>query len=164
MARCHSGRTTARVLLLGRLREAIARLNPGIPTAAAGRRRSRCKTWGCPQPRGQPGVSHKLLVGGVPVQYQQGGETRGDFVRLVDWADATSNGSGNEFWAVNQFTLKGPHHTRRPDIVVVRQRSAAGAAGAENPVDQEASIWKAYDQIQTYKEQIPTCFSSTRCW
>jgi hypothetical protein len=57
---------------------------------------------------------HRLLVAGVPVQYQKDGETRGDFVRLIDWQDATRN----EWLAVQQFTVKGPRHTRRPDIIL----------------------------------------------
>ena len=146
------------VLLLERLREAIARLNPGIPAAAREDAVQQVQNLGLPAQLAANRAFHKLLVGGVPVQYQQGGETRGDFVRLVDWADATSNGSGNEFWAVNQFTLKGPHHTRRPDIVLFVNGLPLVLLELKNPADQEASIWKAYDQIQTYKEQIPDLF------
>ena len=146
------------VLLLGRLREAIVRLNPGIPAAAREDAVQQVQNLGLPAQLAANRAFHKLVVGGVPVQYQQGGETRGDFVRLVDWADATSNGSRNEFWAVNQFTLKGPHHTRRPDIVLFVNGLPLVLLELKNPADQEASIWKAYDQIQTYKAQVPDVF------
>ena len=146
------------VLLLGRLREAIVRLNPGIPAAAREDAVQQVQNLGLPAQLAANRAFHKLLVGGVPVQYQQGGETRGDFVRLVDWANASGKGSGNEFWAVNQFTLKGPHHTRRPDIVLFLNGLPLVLLELKNPADQEASIWKAYDQIQTYKEQIPDLF------
>jgi type I restriction enzyme R subunit len=90
------------VLLPFRLREAIARLNPAVPV-------------GCPRGRlkqvldlgiagaavGQPPVS-PAAGGGVPVQYQRDGETRGDFVRLIDWANPA-----NEWLAVNQFSIRG---------------------------------------------------------
>ncbi len=142
------------VLLLGRLREAIARLNPGIPAAAREDAVQQVQNLGLPAQLAANRAFHKLLVGGVPVQYQQDGETRGDFVRLVDWASP----SGNEFWAVNQFTLKGPHHTRRPDIVLFVNGLPLVLLELKNPADQEASIWKAYDQIQTYKEQVPDLF------
>ncbi len=142
------------VLLLGRLREAIARLNPGIPAAAREDAVQQVQNLGLPAQLAANRAFHKLLVGGVPVQYQQGGETRGDFVRLVDWGNPASN----EFWAVNQFTLKGPHHTRRPDIVLFVNGLPLVLLELKNPADQEASIWKAYDQIQTYKEQIPDLF------
>ncbi|MDP2768821.1 MAG: type I restriction endonuclease subunit R [Giesbergeria sp.] len=142
------------VLLLGRLREAIARLNPGIPAAAREDAVQQVQDLGLPAQLAANRVFHKLLVGGVPVQYQQGGETRGDFVRFVDWGNPASN----EFWAVNQFTLKGPHHTRRPDIVLFVNGLPLVLLELKNPADQEASIWKAYDQIQTYKEQIPDLF------
>lgn len=49
---------------------------------------------------------------GVPVKYQLHSETPGDFVRLIDWAKPL----GNEWLAVNQFSIKGPQHTRRPDV------------------------------------------------
>ena len=142
------------VLLLSRLREAIARLNPGIPAAAREDAVQQVQNLGLPVQLAANRAFHKLLVAGVPVQYQQGGETRGDFVRLVDWA----NPSLNEFWAVNQFTLKGAHHTRRPDIVLFVNGLPLVLLELKNPADQDASIWKAYDQIQTYKEQVPDLF------
>ena len=142
------------VLLLGCLREAIARLNPGMPAAAREDAVQQVQNLGLPAQLAANRAFHRLLVGGVPVQYQQSGETRGDFVRLVDWGDPANN----EFWAVNQFTLKGPHHTRRPDIVLFVNGLPLVLLELKNPADQEASIWKAYDQIQTYKEQIPDLF------
>ncbi|WP_305807015.1 HsdR family type I site-specific deoxyribonuclease, partial [Stenotrophomonas sp. YIM B06876] len=96
------------------------------------------------------------LVGGVPVLYQKDGETVGDFVRLVDWAEP----SRNEFWAVNQFTIKGPHHTRRPDIILFLNGLPLVLIELKNPADENADIWRAYDQIQTYKEQIPDVFQT----
>ena len=93
---------------------------------------------------------HRLLVNGVPVQYQRSGETRGDFVRLIDWTDA----AGNEWLAVNQFSITGPHHTRRPDIVLFVNGLPLVLIELKNPADANAEVWKAFHQIQTYKEQI----------
>ncbi len=91
-----SGRTTAQVLLPFRLREAIAAAEPRMCRRLRAKTRcSRCRTWRIPALLSANRAFHKLLVGGVPVQYQQDGETRGDFVRLVDWAQpgaATSSG------------------------------------------------------------------------
>jgi type I restriction enzyme R subunit len=142
------------VVLPFRLREAIQRLNPGIPTAAREDALQQVLNLGIPSLLPANRAFHKLLVGGVPVQYQKDGETRGDFVRLIDWTDATRN----EFWAVNQFTIKGAHHTRRPDIILFVNGLPLALLELKNPADQTADIWKAYDQIQTYKEQIPDVF------
>ena len=142
------------VVLPFRLREAIQRLNPNIPTAAREDALHRVLDLGIPVLLSANRAFHKLLVGGVPVQYQKDGETVGDFVRLVDWSDA----SRNEFWAVNQFTIKGPHHTRRPDIILFVNGLPLVLIELKNPADEAADIWKAYDQIQTYKEQIPDVF------
>ena len=142
------------VLLLGRLRAAIARLNPGIPAAAREDAVQQVQHLGLPVLLAANRAFHKLLVGGVPVQYQQDGETRGDFVRLVDW----HNPAQNEYWAVNQFTVKGAHHTRRPDIVLFVNGLPLVLLELKNPVDTHADIWKAYEQLQTYQAQIPDLF------
>ena len=155
----HDGPTPERAgyqqaLLPFRLREAICRLNPGIPTAAREDAFKQVVDLGIPALLSANRHFHRLVVGGVPVQYQEDGQTRGDFVRLIDWAQAERN----EFLAVNQFTLKGVHHTRRPDIILFVNGLPLALIELKNPADLNADVWKAYDQIQTYKAQIPDVF------
>lgn len=142
------------VQLALRLREAIHKLNPGIPPNAREDALKQVMDLDIPSLLSANRHFHKLLVGGVPVQYQKDGETRGDFVRLINWA----NPEQNEWLAVNQFSIKGAHHTRRPDIVLFVNGLPLVLIELKNPADQKADIWKAYDQIQTYKEQIPDVF------
>ena len=142
-------------LLLERLKAAIARLNPHIPLVARDDAIAQLKELGIPALLSANRRFHNLLLSGVPVQYQKDGETRGDFVRLVDW----ENGPGsNEFLAVNQYTLKGPKHSRRPDVILFINGLPLVLIELKNPADINADIWKAFDQIQTYKEQIPDVF------
>lgn len=142
------------VQLVVRLREAIHKLNLDIPVAAREDALKQVLDLGIPSLLSANRHFHKLVVGGVPVQYQKDGETRGDFVRLIDWASPERN----EWMAVNQFSIKGPHHTRRPDIILFVNGLPLVFIELKNPSDQNANIWKAYDQIQTYKEQIPDVF------
>lgn len=142
------------VLLPFRLREAVNRLNPSIPVAAREDAIKQVTDLGIPSLLSANRAFHKLLVGGVPVQYQKDGETRGDFARLIDWAHPEKN----EWWAVNQFTIKGPHKTRRPDIILFVNGLPLVLLELKNPADENANIWKAFDQIETYKEQIPDVF------
>jgi type I restriction enzyme R subunit len=144
------------VLLTFRLREAIHKLNPTIPTAAREDALKQVLDLGIPALLSANRHFHRLLVGGVPVQYQLNGETRGDFVRLVDWATPERN----EWLAVNQFSIKGPHHTRRPDIILFVNGLPLVLIELKNPADVNADVWKAFDQIQTYKEQIPDVFQT----
>jgi type I restriction enzyme R subunit len=146
--------TYRQVVLAGRLREAIDRLNPGVSAAARDDALKQVMELGTPVLMSANRQFHKLLVTGVPVQYQKDGETRGDFIRLIDWADA----SRNDWLAVNQFTLRGPRHTRRPDIVLFVNGLPLVLLEIKNPADLNADIWKAYDQLQTYKAQIPDVF------
>ncbi|MDA0190667.1 MAG: type I restriction endonuclease subunit R, partial [Proteobacteria bacterium] len=142
------------VILPFRLREAIHRLNPDIPIAAKEDALRQVMDLGIPVQLAANRHFHKLLVSGVPVEYQKDGETRGDFVRLIDWAKPAKN----NWLAVNQFSIKGPHHTRRPDIILFVNGLPLVLLELKNPADETADIWKACDQIQTYKEQIPDVF------
>lgn len=142
------------VVLAERLRAAIARLNPKVPLAAREDALRQVLALGIPAQLSANRLFHRLLVGGVPVQYQVDGETRGDFVRLIDWADVAAN----DWLAVNQFSILGPKHTRRPDIILFINGLPLVLLELKNPADLHADIWKAYEQIQTYKEQIPDIF------
>ncbi|KQP19703.1 type I restriction endonuclease subunit R [Pseudorhodoferax sp. Leaf265] len=144
------------VLLLGRLRQAVATLNPGVPAAARDDAIRQVLDLGTPVLLAANRQFHRLLVGGVPVQYQKDGETRGDFVRLVDWADPARNA----WLAVTQFSITGPHHTRRPDIVLFVNGLPLVLIELKNPADLNADVWKAFHQIQTYKAQIADAFQT----
>lgn len=142
------------VILSQRLRAAINHLNPDIPAAARQDAFKQVENLDTLVQLAANRVFHRLLANGVTVQYQKDGETRGDLVRLVDW----HNPENNEFWAVNQFTIKGPHYTRRPDIILFVNGLPLVLVELKNNTSENADIWKAYDQIQTYKEQIPDVF------
>ncbi|MGH8857349.1 MAG: type I restriction endonuclease subunit R, partial [Polaromonas sp.] len=153
------------VVLAGRVRSAIERLNPDIPAAALDDALKQVLDLGIPALLPSNRHFHRLLVAGVPVQYQKDGETRGDFARLIDWGSPSPqpspSGRGsslNDWLAVNQFSIKGPHHTRRPDIILFVNGLPLVLMELKNPADEAADIWKAYDQLQTYKAQIPDLF------
>ncbi len=142
------------VVLAGRLRQAVAVLNPEVPAAAREDAVRQVLDLGTPVLLAANRQFHRLLVTGVPVQYQRDGETRGDFVRLVDWADPTHN----EWLAVSQFSITGPHHTRRPDIVLFVNGLPLVLVELKNPADINADVWKAFQQVQTYQAQIADVF------
>ena len=143
------------VVLAVSLRAAIDRLNPAVPAAAREDAFRQVLDLGQPALLSGNRAFHRVLVTGMPVQYQKDGETRGDFVRLIDWQDS----GRNEWLAVQQFTIKGPRHTRRPDIILFINGLPLVLIELKNPADLNADIWKAYDQIQTYKEQVADVFT-----
>jgi type I restriction enzyme, R subunit len=142
------------VVLVERLRQAIGRLNPLIPLAAREDAVQQVLNLDTPVLLSANRQFHRLLINGVPVEYQKIGETRGDFVRLIDFADV----SANEWLAINQFSIKGAKHARRPDIILFINGLPLVLLELKNPADTHANIWKAFDQIETYKEQIPDVF------
>lgn len=142
------------VLLVERLRSAIAKLNPTVPLAAREDALKQVQELGLPIQLSANRLFHRLLVSGVPVQYQKDGETRGDFVRLIDWVEVKAN----DWLAINQFSIQGPKHTRRPDVILFVNGLPLVLLELKNPADVKADLSKAFDQIQTYKEQIPDLF------
>lgn len=142
------------VVLIERLRNAIGRLNPEVPLVAREDALNQILNLDTPILLAANRNFHRLLVNGVQVEYQKDGETRGDFVRLIDFANVATN----EFVAINQYSIKGPKHTRRPDIVLFINGLPLVLIELKNPADLNADIWKAFDQIETYKEQIPDVF------
>ena len=144
----------AQVVLVERLRKAINRLNPLVPLVAREDALQQVLNLDTPVLLSANRHFHRLLVNGVPVEYQQDGETRGDFVRLVDFIDVAAN----EWLAINQFAIKGAKYSRRPDIILFLNGLPLVLLELKNPADENADIWKAFDQLQPYKEQIPDVF------
>lgn len=150
-----SERTSYRdVVLAGRLREAIARLNPQIPPAARDDALRHVLAPNVPGLINANRQLHRWLVDGVPVEYQRDGETRGDRVRLIDFDSV----AGNDWLAVNQFSVQGPKLVRRPDLVLFVNGLPLVVLELKNPGDEDADIWAAWNQLQAYQQDIPDLF------
>lgn len=145
----------SQVVLTERLKSAIVRLNPHIPASAREDALAQVLNLDVPSMLGANRHFHTLLTYGVPVVYQVDGQDRGDFARLLDF----ENPDNNEWLAVNQLSIVGLRHTRRPDIVLFVNGLPLVVVELKNPADPEADIWKAFDQLETYKEHIPDLFS-----
>ena len=142
------------VLLVGRLREALSRLNPDIPTHALEEAVDVLSKPQSPSLIINNRQFHEMLLDGVPVEYERASgdesERIGDRVKLFDFNDA----SNNQFLAVNQFTVAGTKNPRRPDIVVFVNGIPLSVIELKSPSDLNADIWKAWQQLETYKEEI----------
>ena len=102
---------------------------------------------------------HKWLIEGVPVEYTgtlEDGSTgsKHTHVQLIDFNKSTNN----EFLVVNQFTITGTKGNRRPDIVVFINGLPISVIELKNPADEHADIWNAFNQLQTYKDEISDLF------
>jgi type I restriction enzyme R subunit len=141
------------VVLVGRLREAIRRLNPPIPEEAleeALRKVLRVTTTSLVQTNR---AFHRMLRDGVNVEYARpDGSIKGDKARLVDFADVRAN----DWFAVNQFTVIEAGHNRRPDVIVFVNGLPLALIELKNAADEDATIWSAYAQLQTYKAEVPS--------
>jgi type I restriction enzyme R subunit len=139
------------VVLAGRLRHAIDRLNPEVPPDAREDALRKVLRLGTPSLTQTNRVFHRMLRNGVEVEYRRlDGSIAGDHVQLVDFTNASSN----DWLAVNQFTVVEGQHNRRPDIVVFVNGLPLAVIELKNAADEDATIWSAYAQVQTYKVEI----------
>ncbi|PJA76517.1 DEAD/DEAH box helicase [bacterium CG_4_9_14_3_um_filter_65_15] len=145
------------VVLARRLHDGLARLNPELPSEAledALRKLTRLEGTDLIQ---RNRALHRLLVDGVPVEYRDAeGAIRGAQARVIDFDDV----QGNDWLAVNQFTVAENKHTRRPDIVLFVNGLPLAVLELKNAASEDATIWSAFQQLQTYKAEIPTLFAT----
>ncbi|MFA7136418.1 MAG: type I restriction endonuclease subunit R, partial [Bacteroidales bacterium] len=143
------------VLLMGRLRAALSKLNPAIPSDAvqgAARKLSRIATSNLLADNEE---FHRMLVDGIPVEFRKGGDIKGDYVHVVDF----DNPLNNELLVVNQYTIVQNNNNKRPDMLLFVNGIPLVIFELKNPADENATIHKAYDQIQAYKLAIPGLFT-----
>ncbi|WP_022799482.1 type I restriction endonuclease subunit R [Thermus islandicus] len=144
------------VVLEQRLRDALVRLNPDLPPEALEEAfRKLTRPEGATLEQRNRAV-HRMLVDGVTVEYRRpDGSIAGAQARVLDFDDPANN----DWLAVNQFTVVENKHTRRPDVVLFVNGLPLVIIELKNPTDEQASIWSAYQQLQTYKQEIPSLFA-----
>jgi type I restriction enzyme R subunit len=145
----------AQVVLEARLREALRRLNPSVPAEAIEEAFRKLTRISSPQPIDANHELHYYLVNGVSVEYLRADGSIGyDPVRVLDF-DAPEN---NDWLVVNQFTVTEFGHTRRPDIVVFVNGLPLALLELKNAASENATIWNAFQQLETYKNELPALF------
>ncbi|KAF0127375.1 MAG: type I restriction enzyme R subunit [Elusimicrobia bacterium] len=142
------------VILKSALEEAIERLNPEIPAPARQEALKAVLSVYSPQLIDANEAFHKLLAEGVPVTVRKDAQDRGERVWLVDFQKPENN----VFFSINQFTIIERNQNKRPDIILYVNGLPLVVVELKNPADANATIRKAYDQIQTYKIVIPSLF------
>ena len=143
------------VVLVDRLQDAIHRLNPSIPREARDEALKKVLRTESPNLIVNNHTFHKMLVNGIDVEYRkEDGSIAGDKVWLFDFQEPENN----EYLAVNQFTVIENNNNRRPDIILFINGLPLVVIELKNPVDENATITTAYNQFETYKQQIPSLF------
>lgn len=142
-------------LLPGLLEDAARRLNPGIPDEALQAALKQVQITETPSLIEENRRIHRLLVDGIDVEYRRpDGSIKGDKVRLIDFA----NPANNDLMVTNQFTVVEAGQNRRPDVVAFVNGLPLVVIELKNAANENATIENAFNQLQTYKAQIPSLF------
>ncbi|MGL3039216.1 type I restriction endonuclease subunit R [Acinetobacter baumannii] len=97
---------------------------------------------------------HQMLLDGVPVSYKKEDDWINDHAFLVDFNHVQQN----RFVAINQFTIQGTKQPRRPDIICFINGIPFAVLELKSPTDENADSWDAFNQLQTYKEEVSDLF------
>ena len=144
----------SQVVLANRLRTALRRLNPDLSAHEDAFRRLTRPPGPTLEARNR--AFHRLLVDGIQVEYRTpGGDIRGALAQAIDFA----NPIDNDFLAVNQFTVTEGRNRRRPDIILFVNGLPLGVVELKSPADPDATVRSAWNQLQTYKAELPSLFA-----
>ena len=145
------------VVLGRRLRDALAWLNPSVPASALDDAFLKLIRPEGATLEARNRAFHRMVVDGVTVEHRiEGGSIRGAQARAIDFDDPANN----DWLAVNQFTVAENKHERRPDMVLFVNGLPLGVIELKNPADEDATIWSAWQQIQTYKAELSSLFAT----
>ncbi len=143
-------------VLEGRLRDALARLNPHLPAEALNNAIRQASRVDGPSIVTRNQAFHRMLVDGVTVESRRpDGTIGGAQARVIDFDEPTNN----DWLTVNQFTVVENKHNRRADVVIFVNGLPLAVLELKNAADENATIWSAYQQLQTYKADIPSLFT-----
>jgi type I restriction enzyme R subunit len=139
------------VLLMQWLWDAVFKINESLPGPAIEDAIRKIAIVESPSLIQSNHAFHRMLIDGIDVEYQRAdGSIAGDKVRLIDFDDPDAN----DWLIVNQFTVVEDHVNRRPDVVIFINGIPLAVIELKNPADENATIWSAFNQLQTYKQQL----------
>lgn len=144
------------VILGNRVKDALFRINKGIPAEALEEAYRRIITFNSPMLEENNRSFHRLLTEGIDVSFAEDGNIRTKNVQIVDFSEEGIK--NNEFLVVNQFTII-ENEERRPDLLIFVNGIPLVIIELKSASDENVGIESAYNQIQTYKKDIPSLFN-----
>lgn len=141
------------VILAERVRDALFRINRQLPPEALEEAFRQVITVNSPMLSENNRLFHRLLTEGIEVSFAEAGHIRTKRAFLIDFEQPEQN----DFLVVNQFTII-EHENRRPDLILFINGLPLVVVELKSASDENVGISSAYNQIQTYKKDIPTLF------
>ncbi len=147
------------VILTTRLQQALRRINPNIAPDILQTALKELQRIQSPDLLTNNETFHRLLTEGINISAQKDGDERGTLIKPIDF----DNPDNNEFIVANQFTVIENNQNKRPDLILFINGIPLVIIELKNPTDENATLKAAYQQLETYKQTIPSLFTPNAC-
>ena len=142
------------IVLIDRLKQSLERINKRLPADIIDQAIKQIMRSTTTKLLVENENFHKMLVDGIDIAINKSGEERYEKVWLFDF----KNPKNNEFVAANQFTIIENNIERRPDIILFVNGFPLVLVELKNIANENATIFDAYNQFQTYRDELPSLF------
>ncbi|PFI32607.1 DEAD/DEAH box helicase [Bacillus thuringiensis] len=143
------------IVLVDRLRDSLQNINPSLDRKVIEEAVQKIIANASPNVILNNKQFHKFVTDGIEIQTQgTDGYNPTVSVYVFDFEDPKNN----NFMAVNQFTVIEGQSNKRPDIIVFVNGIPLVVIELKNATNEDIDITDAYNQLQTYKQAIPTLF------
>ncbi len=142
------------VILSEQFKKSLKKINPEVPESARVEAYNKVFNLGTNDLMENNEKFHNYLTDGITVEYFKNGESKSEIVKLID----IENVENNSFWIVNQFVVKEDNNEKRLDVVIFINGLPLVIVELKSAISEKATLYKAYTQIQNYKEAIPAIF------
>lgn len=142
------------VILEQRVKDALFKVNRSLPEEALEEAYRRIITFNSPSMIENNRDFHRLLVNGIDISFQNSDGIKYEKAYIIDFEYPEKN----DFLVVNQFTIV-ENEERRPDLIIFVNGIPLVVVELKSATDENVGIDSAYNQIQTYKHDIPSVFN-----
>ena len=143
-----------KVILEDRLRSTLQRLNPEVPTKTIDAAVIQITNPNIPGLVASNRQFHIWMTKGLPITFMEDNREIGIRLKIIDF----DNTDKNDWLVVNQLAIHGSKN-RRPDVIVYINGLPIAVIELKNPANEKTDIWDAFNQLRTYKVDIPDLFT-----
>lgn len=140
------------VVLKDRLQEALVAINPNVSIEVIDEAIKKITVPEHPNMEVNNQTFHKYITDGIEIPTRENNRNVTKRILLFDFEEPRNN----DFLAVNQFYVEENNQRKRTDIILFINGLPLVLFELKNVTDEAVGTTDAYNQLQTYKQEIPS--------